>query len=196
MSVSLIWNHFIFLFLLSPPPLPLNLKELSEITVEERSRLPKLKVPDKTQAASNKILTESLEDVNTIEDITNQVYAMGRAIARSLGVEVNPKNPKGNRREREKTNKIKLLRRKIAQVSYEIYRHKIKRKATEKEKKILKDIAKWMGVNSVKEEEFLKHKEIWPDELRCGEDTVGKDARKVKEESRTTICLEMKKDYS
>ena len=64
---------------------------------------------------------------------------------------MNPKK-KGYRREREKMDKIKLLRRKIAEVSNEIYRRKIKRKATEKEKKILKDIAKWMGVTSVKEE--------------------------------------------
>ena len=88
----------------------------------------------------------SLRDVDIIPEVCDKVYAMGRDIASQLGVRVDKELPGkkkgnaegGNRRERKLKKEIKELRQKIAKTSNELYRRKQRRKATAKEKAILK----------------------------------------------------------
>ena len=97
--------------------------ELAQLTptnatnIEERNRLPKLKkLPPEIAKCANKILSEYLKSSNKLEEITDAVYAMGRAIARLLNVKMKVPgigrrlNREGNTRERRLRNQIKTLR--------------------------------------------------------------------------------------
>ena len=87
-----------------------------------------------------------LKEVDTIPEICDKVYAMGRAIGIKLGklVEVNHGNRKkrlmngDNRRECKLKKEIKQLRQVVAKASNELYQRRMRRKATKKEKKIIK----------------------------------------------------------
>ena len=94
---------------------------------------------------------------------------MGKAIAKKMGIKTKKTangGKKGNRREREKMEKIKVLRQRIAQISNEIHRRKERRKATKKEKEIVNKLYMLMEERYIKNETLLKYKEIWLDELR------------------------------
>ena len=68
------------------------------------------------------------------------------------------KDPKGgNRRERILKKKIKELRQWIARTSNELFRRKLRRKATKKEKEILKQLKVQMG-NELTSNNFKNHK--------------------------------------
>lgn len=85
---------------------------------------------------------------DNLGEITDAVYAMGTAIASSLGTWARSprglRKPKedGDRRERKLQAQIKALRQKIASVSNELHCRKTGRKATNREQRIMKVIRK------------------------------------------------------
>lgn len=79
------------------------------IEVEPREKLRKLKLPTEFQENAESILGRFLREVDIIPEITDMLYAMGRAvkIKMSLRLKVSRRNGKqkpsnGNRRKREK----------------------------------------------------------------------------------------------
>ena len=89
--------------------------------------------------------------MNTIPEITDKVYAMGKAIAFKLGMKQLKRNGtakkranRGNRRKQE-LKEIKELRQWITRTSNELFRRKVRRKATQKEKETLKQLKVQMG---------------------------------------------------
>ena len=81
---------------------------------------------------------------------------MGRAIEckmgvkREKGINCQSKKPNGgNRRERKLKEEMKSLRQCISKTSNELHRRKQRRKATNKEKKILKTLKNKMSENDI-----------------------------------------------
>eukprot|EP00112_Aurelia_sp_Birch-Aquarium-sp1_P010917 Seg2308.5 transcript_id=Seg2308.5/GoldUCD/mRNA.D3Y31 product="hypothetical protein" protein_id=Seg2308.5/GoldUCD/D3Y31 len=124
-----------------------ELEKLAQKTLEEteqREKLPKLRMLSSIEKNANLILCDYLDDESDMKDITDVVYAMGKATARAQNVK--PKGlsktvPGGNRRERKLRSKIKALRQIIARICNELHRRKTRRKPTNKEKRILKEIS-------------------------------------------------------
>ena len=135
--------------------------------------LPKVKLDNQTCHSGNKILALYLRDVDTIPEICDKVYAMGRAIASKLGVRVDKEQPGkkkgnatgGNCRERKLKKEIKELQQKIAKTSNELYRRKQQRKAMAKKKAILTELRtkSQKGMTSSK---LRTVREIWLDQMR------------------------------
>ena len=76
-----------------------NMTHSTMLEMKPRTKLPKVKLDNQTCQSGNKILALYLRDVNTILEICDKVYAMGRAIASKLGVRVDKEQPgkkKGN----------------------------------------------------------------------------------------------------
>ena len=122
-----------------------QVKETRDWNNEGRNALPKLKIDGKVQDSANRILTTHLKDAQFMDEVVDAVYAMGRAVARIQEVKLDDqkskkKVPNENRRERKKNAKIKSLRQLIAKASNELHRKKIGRKATKKEKAIIKEL--------------------------------------------------------
>ena len=87
--------------------------------------------------------------VDTIPSITDNIYAMGKAIEKKIGIDPNEKKKhtskrlkNGDRRERKLKTEIKELRQLIARTGNEIYQRKQLRKGTPTEKKTLKQLKK------------------------------------------------------
>ena len=85
--------------------------------------------------------------VDTIPEITEKVYAMGRGVEIKIGSPQKvsrgnrrQKESNGNRRVRKMKREMKMPRQSIAMAGYELHRQKQKRKSTDEEKKILKDL--------------------------------------------------------
>ena len=97
---------------------------------------------------ANQVLDIYLKEVHTIPEICDKVYAMGRAIDFKLGklVENDSGERKkksavgGNRQERKLNKEIKELHQIVAKMSNELYRRRQQRKATKKEKEIIKKL--------------------------------------------------------
>ena len=98
--------------------------------------------------SANRVLDIYLKEVDTIPEICDKVYAMGRATGFKLGklVESDSSERKkksvnrGNRRERKLKKEIKESRQIVAKTSNELYRRIQQRKATKKEKEIIKKL--------------------------------------------------------
>ena len=97
----------------------------------------------------NKILGLYLSEVDTIPEICDRVYAVGKAIASSLGVHTmvseqsgkrKAKVEEGNRRARKLKEDITELRQMVSRTSNEFYKKKQRRKTTAKEKIILQQL--------------------------------------------------------
>ena len=76
-----------------------NMAHSAMLEMEPRMKLPKVKLDNQTCHSGNKILALYLRDVDTIPEICDKGYAMGRAIASKLGVRVDKEQPgkkKGN----------------------------------------------------------------------------------------------------
>ena len=97
-----------------------------------------------------------LIDVNTILEIIDKVYAMGKAIAFKLRMKQTEQNGTakkdangGNSREHELKKEIKDMRHWIARKSSELsefsFRRKVWKKASKKEKEISKQLKEQMG---------------------------------------------------
>ena len=72
---------------------------------------------------------------------------------------------KGNRRERKKEKRIRTLRNLLAKVGNELHRRKLRRKATNREKQILKEIKEEIPNGEMSAQALMKKKEEWLDEL-------------------------------
>ena len=89
-----------------------------------------VKLENQTRHSGNKMLALYLRDVNTIPEICDKVYAMGRAIASKLGVRVDKEQPGkkkgnaegGNRWENKLKKEIKKLQQKTEKTSNELNR--------------------------------------------------------------------------
>jgi hypothetical protein len=79
-----------------------------------------------------------------------------------------------NRRIRKLEKQVKEARQMVAWLFNEIHRRKVKRKITKKEKRILERLRSKVQNKLVKNEEFLKAKEIWLEELRYRKTKLGK----------------------
>ena len=106
-----------------------------------REMLPKLKLTPDIEESANRILDEYLHGDENIPEITDKVYAMGKAIKIKSGIVQRQANyhrrnklSNGNRRERKLKAEMKRLWQQIATTSNDIYRRTHKRKATAKEK--------------------------------------------------------------
>ena len=71
--------------------------------MEPREKLPKVKLDAETHERANKILNLYLPNVDTIFEITDMVYAMGKAVAYMLGVK-----PKKRTREEPKKQRSEI----------------------------------------------------------------------------------------
>ena len=120
----------------------------SLIQIDPREKLPKVKLDNQLKESAKQILSIYLKEVDTIPEICDKVYAMGRAIGIKLGklVEVNHGNRKkrltngDNRRECKLKKEIKQLRQVVAKMSNKLYRRRMQRKATKKARKIIKEL--------------------------------------------------------
>ena len=99
--------------------------------MEPREKLPKVKLDAETHERANKILNLYLPNVDTIFEITDMVYAMGKAVAYTLGVKPKEKSQRrakkaegGNRRECKLKAEMKRLRQDIARAGNELHRWK------------------------------------------------------------------------
>ena len=141
--------------------------------MEPREKLPKVKLDAETHERANKILNLYLPNVDTIFEITDMVYAMGKAVAYTLGVKPKEKNQTkakkaegGNRRERKLKAKMKRLRQDIARVGNELRRRKQRRKAAKREKEIINQLRASMDGKEVTSGNLRAAKEQWLDKLR------------------------------
>ena len=123
-------------------------------------------MPTVTQESAECILGKYLEVVNEIPEITDIVYAMGNAIAEKMGIK-RKKEPRksrpgnGNRRERKIKANMKQLRQKVARVCNVLHRRKLKRKATRKEKMILKELKTQVEGLNPTTKTLIRYKELW-----------------------------------
>ena len=150
-----------------------NMTHSAMLEMEPHMKLPKVKLDNQTCHIGNKILALYLRDVDTIPEICDKVYAMGRAIASEMGVHVDKEQPGkkkgnaegGNHQERKLKKEIKELQQKIAKTSNELYRRKQWRKATAKEKAILKELSTKIQ-KDMTSSNLRKVREIWLDQMR------------------------------
>ena len=99
------------------------------INLEPRDVLPKVTLTDELKTSANKILSIYLLNTDSIPEITDKVYAMGRAVSFKLAVGQRKQNgdrkqkPKeGNLRERKLKLEMKELRQGITRISNELHR--------------------------------------------------------------------------
>ena len=119
-----------------------NLNRCTMLQLEPREKLPKVLLSDEIQTRANKILEKYLRSADTIREIIDIVYAMGKAVGYVMGVKPKEGNHNRgrkaagrNRRERKLKADMKELRQNIAKTGNELYRRKQQRKASAKEKK-------------------------------------------------------------
>ena len=148
-----------------------NLQQSSLEVLPPRNRLEKLKMTKSIEESVERILGKYLKEVDVILEITDVVYAMGKAIAEKIGIMKKDRQQKkkpgnGNRRERKLKAEMKQLCQKIARISNEMHRRKEKRKATKREKRNLVDLKKQMGGVTTTNAALPSYKEIWIDQLR------------------------------
>ena len=150
-----------------------SLNHSSMIQIVPREKLPKVKVENHLMDNANKVLSLYLTGTETIPEISDIVYAMGRTIGEKLGKlrdgsKENRRRTKpneGNRTERKLKKEIKELRQRITKASNELHRRKIRRKATNKEKSIAKELRDLMQKEATSQN-LLNAKEEWLDKLR------------------------------
>ena len=143
--------------------------------IAERERLLKIKkgVSKAEIYRANKILEKHLDNIDDICKVVDAVYAMGRTIEERKGLKRKEKrknkknNQEGpNRRIRKLEKQIKEVRQILAWTSNEIYRRKVKRRSTKKEKEILQKLKEWAHQQLNRNEDLIYMKEKALDELR------------------------------
>ena len=141
--------------------------------LEPREKLHKLLLSNEIQESANRIMSCYSHGEDTIPSITDKVYAMGKAIEKNMGIDLNEKKKhtskrlkNGNRRERKLKTEIKELRQLIARTSNKIYRRKHPRKGRPKEKKILELLKKTMNETELTTSVLTKHMERWIAKVR------------------------------
>ena len=143
------------------------------INLEPRDKLPKITLTDELKTSANKILSIYLLNTDSIPEITDKVYAMGRAVSFKLGVGQREQNgdrkqkPKeGNRRERKLKLEMKELRQGITRISNELHQRKVRRKASNKEKAILGNLKAKLNDVQLNSQKLRMVKEEGIDKLR------------------------------
>ena len=118
-----------------------DLNHSTMLKLRPREKLCKLKLTPEIEESANRILDQYLHGDENIPEITEKVYAMGKAVAIKTGIVLKEKKakekqkpPNGNRRQRKLKAEMKKLRQQIARASNEIHRRTEKRKATTKER--------------------------------------------------------------
>ena len=113
------------------------------------------------------------------------VYAMGKAVAYTLGVRLKEKNERrakkaegGNRRERKLKAEMKRLRQDIARVGNQLHRRKQWRKATKREKEIINQLRASMDGKEVTSGNLRAAKEQWLDKLQYKKEKLDKYVEK------------------
>ena len=152
------------------------MQELEHCTMLEmhpREKLTKLKLTPDIEESANRILDEYLHGDESIPEITDKVYAMGKAIKIKSGIVQRQANYRrrnkpsnGNSREKKLKAEMKKPRQQIARTSNDIYRTTHKRKATAKEKELLNELKKLMGRVDPPTRMLKEYKESWIDKLR------------------------------
>ena len=114
------------------------------------------------------ILEDHLKSVDSMAEVTDAVYPMAKTIEQLMGMnEGRVQRVRGeNRKVRKLNGQMKMLRQYIARTANEIHRRKIWRKATNKEKKILKNLKRRANSDLSFLRELLAAKEKWLYELR------------------------------
>ena len=149
-----------------------KLKVTTNNEIECRTRLSKIRNKIKSDVLKNAniVLSRYLEGVDDMNKITDAVYAMGKTIEKWLGITRKEKKSKKkgckNRRIRNLETKIKGLRQNVTRISNEIHRRRVRRKATKKEKKILKELKNKTQSTLSSQWELKEVKEKWLDEFR------------------------------
>ena len=148
-----------------------NLQWSSLEVLPPRNRLEKLKMTKSIEESVERILGKYLKEVDEIPEITDVVYAMGKAIGEKIGITKKDRQQKkkpgnGNRRERKLKAEMKQLCQKIARINNEMHRRKEKRKTTKREKRNLADLKNQMGGVTTTNAALASYKEIWIDQLR------------------------------
>ena len=128
-----------------------NLCHCSMLELVPREKLPKVRLTNELQKSANKVLKIYLKSADTLLEVTDIVYAMRKAIGSHLGVKQRDNDSTrkriadgGNHRDHKLKKEMKELRQNIVRVSNEIHQRKQRRKATLKEKKILKELKEKM----------------------------------------------------
>ena len=152
-----------------------ELEKLNHSTLlhmEPREKLPKVTMDPEIQERSNKVLCMYLPSADTIPEITDIVYAKGKAVRCAMGVRSKEskgngirKTEGGNRRERKLKADMKKLRQDIARAGNELHRRKQQRKATKKEKEILRELKTNMNGKEVTPNNLKLTKEQLLDKL-------------------------------
>ena len=122
-----------------------NLTHLSLLQIEPGEKLPKARFDNQLK---DRILDIYLTEADTIPEICDKVYAMGKAIGFKLGklIEGSQGDTKkksasgGNRWEWKLKKEIKELRQIVGKRSNELYKTRKQRKTTRKEKEIIKEL--------------------------------------------------------
>ena len=149
-----------------------KMNHCTTLHMESREKLPKVVLTAEIQDKANKILEMYLENVDTLPEIIDIVYAMGKAVGYATGVK--PKDgvenragraDGGNRRERKLKADMRSLRKDIARAGNELHRRKQRRRATKKEKQILKELKTKMEKETTSRS-LKAAKEVWLDKLR------------------------------
>ena len=149
-----------------------KMNHCTTLHMESREKLPKVVMTAEIQDKANKILEMYLENVDTLPEIIDIVYAMGKAVGYATGVK--PKDgvenragraDGGNRRERKLKADMRSLRKDIARAGNELHRRKQRRRATKKEKQILKELKTKMEKETTSRS-LKAAKEVWLDKLR------------------------------
>ena len=149
-----------------------ELEKIVEKTLEEteqREKLPKFRMLSSIEKSANLILGDYLNHNNDVKEITDAVYAMGKAAARAQKVKpkgLSKKVSGGNRKERKLRSKIKALRQIIARIFNELHRRKIRRKPTNEEKRILEEVSSRIEGSKTRTADLQNAKEQFLDELR------------------------------
>ena len=141
--------------------------------MEPREKLPKARINNQLKESANRILDIYLKEVDTIPEICDKVYAMGRGIVFKLGQLVEgdqgdrkKKNANGgNRRECKLKKEIKELRQIVAKTSNKLYRKRQQRKVTKKAKEVIKELGVLIEKDTTNYN-LRNAREQWLDKLR------------------------------
>ena len=150
-----------------------NLTHSSLLQIEPREKLPKAKFDNYLKESANRVLDIYLQEVDTIPEICDKVYAMGRAIGFKLGKLV--ESDKGERKkksanggniwEQKLKKEIKELHQIVAKTSNELYRRRQQRKAAKKEKEIIKEFRVLVDKDTTNYN-LRNTRDLWLDKLR------------------------------
>ena len=116
-----------------------NLNHSTLPHMEPREKFPKVTMSDEIQERANKIVHLYLPSADTMPEITDIVYAMGKAIGYATGIKPKEGNENrtkkvegSNRRECKLKPEMRELRQDVARAGNELHRRKQQRKFIKK----------------------------------------------------------------